>query len=169
MATDPLAGKRQPRRLSGGRGFPIRPLLAVSLAALIVLATAGCGKKAPPKPPEGQVLPPPVSDLAGDMSDGRLELKWTVPPTTARYPLPPAGFTVLAFKEISGDPCPNCPPNFQPIGTLKVLGQLSKAGGRQAMRFSYALTEGYRYTFTVVSIASDGTPGEASNRLRINH
>lgn len=170
MMTDILACNRYITRFSDGRRRPpIEKLIAAVMIIVLILMIAGCGKKAPPKPPEGETLPPPVSDLSANVADDTLDLNWTVPATTDVYPLPAAGFRVLAFRENRGEPCPNCPPNFKEIGNLKVLGRLEKAAGRQIMHYRYPLDTGYRYTITVISVADDGSLGAESNTLKIDH
>lgn len=169
MTTDPQARQHYARRYARGRNYCIQQLLIVSMIAWLVVMMTACGKKSPPKPPEGELLPPTVSDLTANVSDDKLELSWTVPPTTARYPLPASGFQVLAFKVSRGELCPDCPPDFKPIGNLKVLGQLDKAAGKQAMRFRYPLDIGYRYTITVRSVAEDGSVGAESKSLKVDH
>lgn len=166
---DLTAWKRYKRCFLSDRESRIQKMFAASMVVLLILVMAGCGKKAPPKPPEGEMLPPTVSDLTANVTGDTLELSWTVPPTTEKHPALAAGFRVLAFKENRGDPCPDCPPNFKPIGNLKILGELNKAAGQQTTRFKYPLDTGYRYTITVISVAENGSLGAESNTLKIDH
>ena len=134
----------------------------------IFSAIYGCGKKAPPKPPEGQQQPSVVKDLAGGIENGILMLNWTVPAPTERTPMLVSGFNVLVYKQSLGEPCPNCPPNYKQVGQLKVLGNLRVAAGSQPMRYRYSVEEGYQYTIVVIAVAEDGTPSNESNTLRID-
>ena len=137
--------------------------------ALAFLTVCGCGKKAPPKPPEGQQRPPVVADLTGEIENGILLLSWTVPAPDKEKPLLAAGFEVLVYRQSLGEPCPNCPPNYKPVGQLKVLGNLQVAAGSQSMRYRYPVEQGYRYSVVVVAVADDGTTGNESNTLKIEY
>ena len=137
--------------------------------ALAFLTVCGCGKKAPPKPPEGQQRPPVVADLTGVIDNGILLLNWTVPAPDKEMPLLAAGFDVLVYRQSLGEPCPNCPPNYKQVGQLKVLGNLKVAAGSQSMRYRYPVEPGYRYSVVVVAITDDGTAGTESNTLKIEY
>lgn len=167
MMADPIARDRHRRPRSAVFWTGIKPLFLLILAVLVILPLSGCGRKNLPVPPEGEKLPPPVSDLAGKMEGGMLNLSWTVPATTDRHPLPAAGFNVRAYRQSLGEPCSNCPPNYKTIGRLKVLGVLEEAAGTQVMRYAYPLDFGYRYTITVISVSSGGTASPESNTITI--
>lgn len=152
---------------SGGAGL-LKAILVLVVAVLIGLALNGCGRKAPPKPPEGERMPPAVADLSGRLENGTLILSWTVPAPTEQYPLPVSGFDVLVSRQLSSDPCPNCPPNFKRAGQMKVLGNLESAAGSQPMQYRYPVEPGHRYTVVVISIADGGrAAGPESNTLKI--
>ena len=146
-----------------------RAIVAVIIAFMLLSTFWGCGKKAPPKPPEGRQQPPVVTNLAGDVENGILILNWTVPAPTEQTPLLAAGFNVLVYKQSLGEPCPNCPPNYKQVGRMRVLGNLEVAAGSQPMRFRYPVEKGYQYTVVVIAVADDGTPGSESNTLRIEY
>ena len=146
-----------------------RTILMVIIAFMLSATICGCGKKAPPKPPESQQQPPVVTDLDGDVENEILILNWTVPAPTEQYPLLVTGFNVLVYKQSLGEPCPNCPPNYKQVGRLRVLGNLEVAAGSQPMRFRHPVEQGYQYTVVVVAVADDGTPSRESNTLRIEY
>ena len=146
-----------------------RTILLVIIACMFLAVLYGCGKKAPPKPPEGQQQPPVVANLAGDVENGILILNWTVPVPTEQSPLLVSGFNVLVYKQPLGEPCPNCPPNYKQVGRLSVLGNLEVAAGSRSMRYRYPLETGYQYSLVVVSITDDGTPSRESNTLKIEY
>ena len=152
-----------------GKGL-LKAILLLFVVILISLPLNGCGKKAPPKPPEGEQLPPAVKDLSGRIDNGTLILSWTVPAPTEQYPLLVSGFDVLVFQQLSSDPCPNCPPNFKRAGQMKVLGNLEIAAGSQPVQYRYPVEPGYRYTVVVISIADGGrAAGPESNTLKITY
>jgi hypothetical protein len=156
-----------------GRRRSIATLLAawggLALAMLTVFAMTGCGKKAPPVPPEGEQRPPMVMDLSGRIDNGELILAWTVPTPTEQNPLIAVGFNVLVDQQPSGEPCPNCPPDYETVGLLKVLGNLEIAAGSQTMHFRMPVESGYRYRVAVVAISDGGTAGPESNTLRLEN
>jgi hypothetical protein len=77
------------------------------------------------------------------------------------------GFNVLVDQQPSGEPCPNCPPNYETAGRLKVLGNLEIAAGSQTMHFRMPVEPGYRYRVAVVAISDEGTASPESNTLRL--
>ena len=166
---NPLHRKRPKLRAPGSLITGIDLIFLGIVLVLLITPVIGCGKKASPIPPEGEQMPPPVSNLAALVDGDTLNLSWTVPAPTDQYPLPAAGFRVQAYKQSLDEPCLNCPPNYKPIGQLKVMGRLDKAAGQQSMRYQYPLEPGYHYTITVVAIGSDGSAGPKSNTLRIDH
>ena len=143
--------------------------ILLMIIALALATVCGCGKKAPPKPPEDQQRPPVVTDLTGVIDNGILLLNWTVPAPDKETPLLAAGFDVLVYRQSLGEPCSNCPPNYKQAGQLKVLGNLQVAAGSQSMRYRYPLERGYSYSVVVVAIADDGAPGTKSNTLKIEY
>ena len=145
--------------------LPVWAVLAISVLAIPTMT--GCGRKAPPQPPEGRQLPPMVTDLSGRIENGELVLEWTVPAPTEENRLLATGFKVLVDQQGSSDPCPNCPPDYEALGRLKVLGDLEIAAGSQTMRYRTPVEPGYRYRVVVVAISDEGTAGPESNTLRL--
>jgi hypothetical protein len=139
------------------------------IVLLAIPALTGCGRKAPPVPPEGEQRPPMVADLSGRIDRGELILEWTVPAPTEQNPLLASGFNVRVDQQRSGESCPNCPPNFETVGRLKVLGNLEIAAGSQTMRFRMPVEPGYRYTVVVIAISDQETAGPESNPLKLEN
>ncbi|MFZ5565251.1 MAG: hypothetical protein ACOZBW_14510 [Thermodesulfobacteriota bacterium] len=132
------------------------------LALLLAVAGAGCGRKAMPVAP-GVAVPARVADLAAEPAEDGIRLVWSLPADNAGGPVD--GFRVFrARRPLTGDPCPACPPDFQPAG--RVAADPPPEG--LFFRYSETAEKGYRYTYYVTGYA-DGVAGPPSNRVEIVH
>ena len=115
--------------------------LALSIAIAAAGLLAGCGRKAPPEPPQG-TRPAKVNDLSYSMSGSTIKLSWTVP---------------RGEKE-----CPNCPLRFVEVGDVPVP---AAGGGATPVVFVQTIEPGYRYVYKVVAYTDEGRRGRDSNQV----
>ena len=84
----------------------------------VVLAVAGCGKKADPIPPR-LILPPAIADLSADSVAEGILLGWSAPGPNGRID----HFRILRSEAAADQACPGCPQDYRPLATLKVADQ----------------------------------------------
>ena len=139
--------------------------ILVSLQAVLM----GCGKKAPPVPPQ-RYRPPAVSDLSYRLTDRNLSLHWTLPEIDPAKTVVFGGCNVFrARTPLSESDCPTCPPKFESIAHLT----LGMAGGThqnvKAMSYSETLARGYHYNYKVNCYPAKGRSGRDSNTIEFNY
>jgi hypothetical protein len=137
-------------------------LLIFSVALVLLVATAGCGKKSLPMP-ERLPIPGGIKDLTGETREGVLFLSFSIPQkdsTGADYK-DLAGFRVLKN-------CGTCVAGFEP---LKEIILVEKQGYTIARGRLYVtdddLKAGVRYSYRVYPITQLGSAGEASNTFTL--
>ena len=151
-----------------------RAIADVYILALLTLVTgiwmalaillAGCGKKAPPKPPSGN-KPPQVIDLAYSIQEDTIKLSWTIPKTSDKAKSPVTGFLIYRSKQSSVESeCPNCPIYFLKIGDVLVRSGVS-GKPEPSIAFAQTIEPGYRYMYKVKAYDEDGDAGNDSNSI----
>jgi len=134
--------------------------LLVFAFCLLPLFFPGCGRKAPPRPPE-DVLPRPLADLAAsNLADG-VQLSWSRPQLYAdgERMTDLGGFVV---ERATGDEL-----QYQKIATLEVT---DRDRFRQIKRFKHLdrdVTIGIAYRYRVVSFTLDRYFSPPSNAVTI--
>ena len=125
---------------------------------------SGCGNKAMPEPPSGNI-PPKVVDLGYSISENTIKLSWTIPKTNDKAKSPVTGFLIYRSKQSASEAdCENCPIRFLKIGDVPVRGGVS---GRPepSVIFAQTIEPGYRYIYKVRAYDDDGVTGKDSNLI----
>lgn len=133
-----------------------------TLAFLLALACLGCGRKAPPKPPE-DVVPKTITDLSAKNEAQGIQLSWSRPAAyadgTRMEDL--GGF----FVERAADPAPRAA-----FTRLAILEVNDRDRFRQIKRFQHLDADtrpGITYQYRVVSFTTDRYIGEPSNVVAV--
>jgi hypothetical protein len=134
-------------------------LLPVALY-LVTSPSLGCGRKAPPRPPE-DVLPRPLADLAASNLPAGVQLSWSRPAlyVDGERMTDLGGFVV---QRASGDEL-----TYQ---TIAELGVTDRDRFRQISRFKHLdadVTPGVIYRYRVVSFTVDRYLSAPSNAVTI--
>ena len=133
-----------------------------AICAVLLVLSAGCGKKAPPVAPQQRPLAA-VADLKGELDQGHVRLTWSHSPDNWGA----VAYIILrAQRELSQVDCADCPMVFQKAGSLPLPSSLRKEKHR--LDFSQKLAAGFRYTFSVRPIHSSGAHGPDSNLVVID-
>jgi hypothetical protein len=146
-----------------------RLLLLGLLAGL--LAAGGCGRKAPPRPPQAEPLPV-VKDLLARLDGERVALSWTLPPLTGRL-AQDAQFAIYRDDlSVSAGDCPTCPPHYQLVARVPYdpnAVRINAARRGEKLRFQYTETVagGYRYRYQVALRLVNGRQGEPSQPAEV--
>ena len=145
-----------------------QPVFFFTLVALS-LFWAGCGKKAPPRPPELR-FPPAVKDLSYAIASQKVELNWTVQSADDHSASFPASCKILRSKLSAEESnCEKCPIRFTAIGDIPIEMKRSEKPQSTGMRFSEILEPGYRYIYKVVVYDEDGQRSKDSNTVEFDY
>jgi len=138
----------------------IAPILILLAAAVL---TAGCGKKAPPRPPTRETAPAAVGNLGKAISGDILSLTWGPVAKTAAENL--AGFYVFRSKTRLADSiCPGCPILFRRVAVVPF-----RAGAATGpFEYRETLDRGYRYIYKVAAYSPGGVTGKDSNTVEFS-
>jgi hypothetical protein len=149
-------------------------LLVGLLASLLFIH--GCGRKAPPKPPQAEPLPV-VKALTAELAEARVRLSWTMAPLTDRL-AHEAEFVIYrdALSLAAGD-CPTCPPQYELVAQLPYdpdaarnnAARMDATEPNGGLKFQYIETVagGYRYRYQVALRLVDGRQGEPSKSVEV--
>lgn len=158
---------------------------ALTLALLVPLALAACGRRGPPVAPERR-LPAAIQDLSAAVVGEGVRLAWTLPrirvdrspvkelrrtevyrrlevPGQAEPPRP----AVLVFGGLFGGPTDL--PGFERVANIV----LAEPGAAELTRSQVVYTDaqglafGRRYTYVVVVVDEQGRPSPPSNRVAV--
>ncbi|MGD9287938.1 MAG: hypothetical protein PVG74_10030 [Desulfobacterales bacterium] len=142
------------------------PALVLFSATLLAaaLTLCGCGKKASPKPPSGN-MPPAVTDLTYSVSEDILKLSWTIPKTNEKAKSQPVGFLIYRSKQTSIESdCPNCPVYFKKIGDV-LIRNITSETIKPTVVFSQEIEPGYRYLYKIKAYNRADRTGNDSNLI----
>ena len=132
--------------------------LVLSILSLtLIFSFQGCGKKAPPLPPNdsGNNVAAPY-DLKSDISNNQLTLTWKHKVDEKVAKIPPHGFEIFMEQKTFQD-CEGCPFEFKKIATVPV----------PKMMFSMDIEKGYKYYFRIRAIGEDGVESKNSKSILI--
>ncbi len=132
-------------------------------------AWIGCGKKAPPVPPQ-RYIPLAVNDLSYRLEGHSLILNWTIPAEKITRTLEIAGCTVFRAQiSIGESDCPTCPPEFKPLADLRIDGEKSTKTIQRKMSYNDLPAKGYHYTYKVNCYSKKSISGKDSNYVAITY
>jgi hypothetical protein len=134
-------------------------LVAVAMAALLLVAPGGCGRKMPPIQP-GTYPPPAVKNLAFEMRDDRLTLFWTAPVAKGEKESPAVGFRILRARQTASEAeCQTCSVRFQTVGDVRLAGR----DPSERLQFQDRLEPGYKYRYKVIGYSDARLDSKDSN------
>ncbi len=137
----------------------IQHLVLLSLCFILIFSFQGCGKKAPPLPPEnkGNIIAAPF-DLKSDHSNNRLIITWKHEIDVETAKVSPHGFEIFLAQKTFED-CEGCPFEFKKIATIPM----------PKMQFSINIEKGFKYYFRIRAIGEDGVVSENSKSILIEN
>ena len=145
--------------------FHIRPSYIFLLPVIFFFLFSGCGRKAPPKPPQ-EKQQPAVKDLSRSIDRDQLRLTWSVSNGPSSRASGSAGFMVYKAKQkLSGFDCRNCPVLFERIADISLNQTASTHLGRKTIRYFDRVEKGYRYLYKVIVYSKNGVMGKESNTI----
>ncbi len=140
-------------------------MLVVLLAGVTLIG--GCGKKGPPAAPQ-RYRPAAVTDLSYELTDGRVEIFWTIPRPGDGKRARISGCTVYrAQRALSGTGCIDCRFSFQKAAEVAVPTDASGEARQRRLRFDDVLTPGFETAYRVTCSTAAGVSGDPSNMVRI--
>lgn len=126
---------------------------------------AGCGVKAPPRPPK-RLPPAVVTDLTGVMKRDIMNLMWGIPPREDETGEAVAFVVYRAKTPVEEAECIDCPLIFTQAAQVSVTPSDRRSG---RMSFSEPLQKGYRYRYKVRSMDAFGVGSDDSNTFSIDY
>ena len=137
--------------------------LTVSVLMMVFLSLLGCGKKAPPRPPD-QIALPVVKDLKVTIGRDMLWLTWTIPVAEDEKDSNFTGFSVYRSKTaIPESDCKNCPIQFAMVDQVLVEVKPFNDPYRSTISFEEPLENGFRYIYKVIGHTDGGRVSGDSN------
>ena len=133
------------------------------IVSLVAATACGCGKKAPPIPPDS-LVPGEVRNFSVQQDGQALSLQWLIPKVNIdSQPLTDIqGFQILRSKEALFSTA-GCPPELFPLAKIDLaFPQVGKVQGEQVSYRDENLEPGYRYFYQVVGYDRGGHLGLAS-------
>jgi len=139
----------------------IVPILILLAAGLLM---AGCGKKAPPRPPSRETAPAAVGNLGKTISGDILSLTWG--PVAKKAAEDPAGFYVFRSKtRLTDSICPGCPILFRRVAVVP----FREGAAPGPFEYREILDSGYRYIYKVAAYSPSGLTGKDSGTIEFSH
>jgi hypothetical protein len=143
--------------------FTFHRCAAILVFVLLAGMLFGCGRKLPPSPP-AQYQPPVVADLAFQLDENRVTLRWSVPQLQGKDQPAPAGFRIFRARQVSLEAdCSTCKLDFRQTGDVTSKGK--KPGS--PLHFSETLLPGYKYIYKVVAYDAKGFDGKDSKSIEV--
>ena len=129
--------------------------------AFVVLATIGCGRKAPPVVPKQKPLTA-ITDLKGGIDQRYVQLSWSHNPENWQA----EEYVILEAQELlTQKQCPGCPLAYLKIGAVRISEPFRKK--KHEMVFSKEVSTGYRYTYQVRPVSATDAQGPDSNLVMV--
>ena len=142
----------------------MRPIVA--LALMLVLLSAGCGKKGDPRAPE-LATPRVIQNLTATQTPDGVALTWSRPTeyVDGRALTDLVSFAIFR-KEISPT-CMDCPVPYRPLTTVNVEDQERFVRQKQYRYVDEDVQDKMTYRYRVSSQLRDGSLSEPSNEVEI--
>jgi len=139
---------------------PVRIVVHMMLAVILLLSASGCGKKADPIPPR-VVLPPPVVDLKTESVSGGIALVWSVTGSGGDA----GSFKILRSVTVdAGQACPACPQDYRPFLTVKLTDNRLQPMGEKTFRYlDMEVRDGGYYSYRIAVCNRTGQCSADSN------
>lgn len=134
-------------------------LFFVVFCGFVLLIVSGCGKKAPPLPPEikGYKINAPF-DLKYSIIDQKIHLSWQHQIDKENATIKPAGFEIyMARKTVEG--CEGCPFKFSLIGFVSM----------PSLEFTTTLEKGFIYYFRARAVSDDEMRSDYSKTIQFEN
>ena len=131
-----------------------------TFAGLLALAFFGCGRKAPPKPPQ-DVVPKTITDLSAASEAEGIRLSWSRPETYANG---------TRMNDLGGFWLERATPSEPSFSRLETLEVSDRERFRQLKRFQHldrSAQPGITYMYRVVSFTTDRYVSEPSNVVSV--
>jgi len=148
------------------------------LVMLLVIGTAGCGKKALPLPPPEEI-PPGITDLTADLKGRILTLSWSIPKGDNADLI--IGYKIyLSAVPLEETDCRDCPVTFRLLDDVIIDESSTMTSGNGKMFYSQTLEaenpEGLgtrkntvEYQYKVVGYTEYNVRSPDSNVIIVNH
>jgi len=133
--------------------------LFIVFCGFVLLMVSGCGKKAPPLPPEikGHKINAPIN-LKSSILNQTIHLSWQHQIDKDKALVKPGGFEIhQARKTVEG--CEGCPFKFNLIGFVSM----------PSMEFSTTIEKEFIYYFRVRAVSDDEMRSEYSKTIQIEY
>jgi len=146
-----------------------KTLLPIPVLLAVFLLAAGCGRKAPPRPPGEAAAPAAAVSLNGNVSGGSVFLRWTLVEGPGAETAATAGFYVYRSRRgLTAADCPGCPVLFERIAAIARQNGGS-AGSAGPFEYQEELEKGYRYFYKVGTYLPSGADGAESNTIEFEY
>ncbi len=143
--------------------------LTVSVLMMVFLSLLGCGKKAPPRPPD-QIPLPVVKDLKVTIGRDMLWLTWTIPVAEDEKDSNFTGFSIYRSKTaIPESDCKNCPIQFAMVDQVPLEVKPFNDPYRSTISFEEPLEKGFRYIYKVIGHTDGGRVSGDSNYVDLKY
>jgi hypothetical protein len=133
---------------------------------VLLLLSAGCGKKGDPIPPRIK-LPGAIVDLSVASSEKGILLSWSLPDPLQRI----GSFKLLRSETVKGsEACPECPQEYRPLKTVVMTDkQLRRDAEKKFSFIDGDVTTGHYYSYRLVVCGPEGFCGAESNAAGLIH
>lgn len=140
--------------------------ILTGLVCGLLLASLGCGRKAPPRAPDTPPLPV-ASNLTAIIQAEKVVLAWELVPLERRL-AKAARFAIYRDElPLSAGACPTCPPRYQLVAQVPYDPEVAAGETGQLFRYSETVASGFRYRYQVALRLANGRQGDSSNMVEV--
>lgn len=143
-----------------------RHLLYRLLLACLVLFTVGCGRKAPPRPPQARPLPV-VRNLTASVDKGVVALTWELAVLERRLA---KGARFALYRDelpLSAGACSSCPPRYVLVAQVAYSAEAPQGKSGHLFQYSETVLGGFRYRYQVALRLANGRQGDPSESVEV--
>jgi hypothetical protein len=143
----------------------LRVEVRAGLLALALVATAACGNKTTPLPPD-LVRPQQITDLTAEPVAGGIRLSWSRPrETVGGYDMPDLDGVRISRASVSGTPEPSSP-RFETIATIHLDDRERFSKARKMTYDDHSATRGQTYLYQVEAFTLDDYVSAPSSSVK---